>query len=157
MKRRPVYANAHELAMKSARKLPMHHRAALSDIVNGALAWFRAGRDCASNWATMADALNTAEMLAKAGIASDDASKARIDGAMRVLADVFERHEARMSWTLRAPELQTLADGLWVARMQLEHCSLGEFERARAMVAERIRHARAGNVPAGAHVVGSGQ
>lgn len=154
MKRRPVYANAHELAMKSARKLPMHHRAALSDIVNGALAWFRAGRDCASNWATMADALNTAEMLAKMGIASDDASKARIDDAMRVLAAVHERQAERGSWTLRGPELQALADGLWVARIQLDHCSLGEFERARRKVAERIRQARAGNVPEVAHVVG---
>lgn len=154
MKPRPVYANAHELAMKSARKLPMHHRAALSDIVNGALAWFRAGRDCASNWATMADALNTAEMLAKMGIASDDASKARIDDAMRVLAAVHERQAERGSWTLRGPELQALADGLWVARIQLDHCSLGEFERARRKVAERIRQARAGNVPEVAHVVG---
>ena len=153
MKPRPVYANAHELAMESARKLPMHHRAALSDIVNGALAWFRAGRDCASNWATMADALNTAEMLAKMGIASDDASKARIDDAMRVLAAVHERQAERGSWTLRGPELQALDDGLWVARIQLDHCSRGEFERARRKVAERIRQALAGNVPEVAHVV----
>jgi hypothetical protein len=74
---------------------------------------------------------------------------------MRVLADVHERHAARKSWTLRGPELQALSDGLWVARIQLEHCSLGEFERARKQVAQRIRQARAGNAPAGAHVVGS--
>ena len=76
---------------------------------------------------------------------------------MRVLAAVHERQAERGSWTLRGPELQALDDGLWVARVQLEHCSLGEFERARKQVAQRIRHARAGNVPEGAHVVGSGQ
>lgn len=155
MKRRPVYINATAMAIESARKLRPDVRAGLGEIIATALDEYRAGRDCANHWRTMADALNTAEMLAKAGIASDNASKARIDEAMRVLADVWDRHEARRSWTLRAPELWALDDGLWVARMQLEHCSLGEFERARKKVAERIRHARAGNVPAGAHVVGS--
>lgn len=156
MKRRPVYANAHELAMESARKLRPEARLALQAIISDALVQFHAGRgDCAAHWRTMADALNTAEMLAGMGIASDDASKARIDDAMRVLADVYERHEARGRWTLRWPEVQALSDGLFIARIQLEHCSLGEFEKARKQVAERIRHARAGNAPDGAHVVGS--
>lgn len=155
MKRRPVYINATAMAIESARKLRPEARTELQHIISVAFDEFRAGRDCANHWRTMADALNTAEMLAKAGIASDDASKARIDDAMRVLADVHERHAARKSWTLRGPELQALSDGLWVARIQLEHCSLGEFERARKQVAQRIRQARAGNVPAGAHVVGS--
>lgn len=155
MKRRPVYINATAMAIESARKLRPEARTELQHIISVAFDEFRAGRDCANHWRTMADALNTAEMLAKAGIASADASKARIDDAMRVLADVHERHAARKSWTLRGPELQALSDGLWVARIQLEHCSLGEFERARKQVAQRIRQARAGNVPAGAHVVGS--
>src|SRR5574337_92725 len=142
MKPRPVYANAVERAIEAARKLPMQDRAELIAIIDGAFSWFSAGRDCASNWRVMADALNTAEMLSKMGIASDDASKARIDDAMRVLADVYERAEKRGSWTLRGPELQTLGDGLFIARIQLEHCSLGEFEKARKRVAERIRHAR---------------
>lgn len=155
MKRRPVYANAHELAMESARKLRPEDRVNLQAIIGHALDQFRAGHDCAAHWRTMADALNTAEMLAGMGIASDDASKALIDDAMRVLAAVYERAAARGSWTLRGRELQALDDGLFIARIQLEHCSLGEFERARKQVAQRIRQARAGNVPAGAHVVGS--
>ena len=155
MKRRPVYTNAVERAIESARKLRPQDRAELTAIIGHALDAFRAGHDCAAHWRNMADALNTAEMLAKMGIASDDASKALIDDAMRVLAAAFERFEERGSWTLRGAELGALDDGLWVARMQLEHCSLGEFEKARRAVSERIRHARAGNVPAGAHIVGS--
>lgn len=156
MKRRPVYINATAMAIESARKLRPEARTELQHIISGAFDEFRAGRDCANHWRTMADALNTAEMLSKAGIASDAESKARIDDAMRVLAAAFERFEERGSWTLRGAELGALDDGLWVARMQLEHCSLGEFEKARRAVSERIRHARAGNVPAGAHVVGDG-
>ena len=102
----------------------------------------------------LAAALDAARAALSAG---DAESKARIDDAMRVLAAVHERQAERGSWTLRGPELQALDDGLWVARVQLEHCSLGEFERARKQVAQRIRHALAGNVPEGAHVVGSGQ
>lgn len=155
MKPRPIYVNAIARAIESARKLPPGDRDALQRIIADALDQFRAGRHCAAHWRTMADALNTAEVLAKLGIASDDASKARIDDAMRVLADVFERHEARASWTLRGPELQALDDGLWTARIQLDYCSLGEFERARHQVAERIRQARAGNAAEAARVVGS--
>ncbi len=155
MKRRPVYINATAMAIESARKLRPEARTELQHIISGAFDEFRAGRDCANHWRTMADALNTAEMLSKAGIASDAESKARIDDAMRVLAAVYERAAARGSWTLRGRELQALDDGLFIARIQLEHCSLGEFERARKQVAQRIRQARAGNVPAGAHVVGS--
>ena len=156
MRRRPVYLNAHAMAMESAAKLRPEVRADLQRIISGAFDQYRAGRDCPTHWRTMADALNTAEMLSKAGIASDAESKARIDDAMRVLAAAFERFEERGSWTLRGAELGALDDGLWVARMQLEHCSLGEFEKARRAVSERIRHARAGNVPAGAHIVGDG-
>lgn len=101
----------------------------------------------------LAAALDAARAALSAG---DAESKARIDDAMRVLAAAFERFEERGSWTLRGAELGALDDGLWVARMQLEHCSLGEFEKARRAVSERIRHARAGNVPAGAHIVGDG-
>lgn len=156
MKRRPVYINATAMAIESARKLRPEARTELQHIISGAFDEFRAGRDCANHWRTMADALNTAEMLAKAGIASDTESKARIDDAMRVLATAFSRAEKRGTWALRGAELGALDDGLWVARMQLEHCSLGELEKARRAVSERIRHARAGNVPAGAHVVGVG-
>lgn len=154
MKPRPRYANAHQMAMARVRKLHDDDRAELAGIITGAFAQFKLGRDCRDNWAIMADALNTAEMLADMGIASDADSRERVDNAMRVLDEVWERSGKR-GWTLRAAEMQALDDGLWMARVQLDYCSLGELARAREKVAERVRHARAGNVPAGAHVVGN--
>jgi hypothetical protein len=154
---RRVILNPVAVAIEGAQKLCVKDRSNLQRIVDLALQAFRTGRDCAAQWRNMADALNTAESLARVGIASDDASRDRIDAAQRVLADVHQRHAEHGSWTLRGPELQALDDGLWVFRVQLEHCSLGEFERARHDCTERIRQARAGNAPAGARMVGSRQ
>lgn len=64
--KRPVYANAVERAIESARKLRPADRDELQHIISGAFDQFRAGHDCAAHWRTMADALNTAEMLARA-------------------------------------------------------------------------------------------
>lgn len=152
---RRVILNPVAVAIESAQKLRPEYRSNLQRIVELALQAFRTGRDCDAQWRNMADALNTAEALARIGIASDDDSRERIDAAQRVLADVHQRQAQRGSWTLRGPELQALDDGLWIFRVQLDHCSLGEFERARRDSAERIRQARAGNAPAGAHVVGT--
>lgn len=150
---RRVILNPVAVAIDHARKLDPVDRGNLQTIVNGALQAFRTGRDCAAHWCTMADALNTAEALARVGIASDEASRSRINDAQRVLADVHRRHAERGTWALRGPELQALDDGLWVHRVQLDHCSAGEFERARQDTAERLRQARMGNAPAGAVIV----
>lgn len=150
---RRVILNPVAVAIDRAALLRAEDRINLQRIVEHALHAFRSGRDCAAHWRTLADALNTAEQLARIGIASDDASRERIADAQRVLADVHRRHAQRGSWTLHGPELQALDDGLWVHRVQLQHCSLGEFDRARHDVAERVRQARAGNAPAGAHIV----
>lgn len=148
-----VIVNPVAVAIELAAKLQPGARADLQRIVADALHAFRSGRDCATHWCTLADALNTAEALARIGIASDPDSRDRIADAQMVLADVHRRHAERGSWTLRGPELQALDDGLWTHRVQLEHCSLGEFERARRETAERIRQARTGNAPAGAVIV----
>lgn len=150
---RRVILNPVAVAIEHAQKLRTEDRANLQRIVEQALHDFRTGRDCAAQWCTMADALNTAETLAGMGIVSDDDSRDRISHAQQVLADVHRRHAERGTWALRGPELQALDDGLWVHRVQLEHCSLGEFERARRDTAERLRQARAGNAPAGARIV----
>jgi hypothetical protein len=150
---RRVILNPIAVAIDQARKLHDIDRKALQRIIAHAQHAFCTGRDCATQWLVMADALNTAEALARIGIFGDSDSRERIDGAQRVLADVHQRQAQNGSWTLRGPELQALDTGLWVARSQLEHCSLGEFDRARRDAAERVRQARAGNAPAGALVV----
>lgn len=152
---RRVIVNPVAVAIELAQKLRPEARADLQRITEHALHAFRSGRDCATQWRVLADVLNTAEALARIGIASDDDSRDRINDAQQVLGDVFERQAQRGSWTLRGPELQALDDGLWVARIQLDHCSLREFEDARRVAAERIRQARAGNAPVGARIVES--
>ena len=136
---RRVIVNPVAVAIEGAQRLRPEVRADIQRIVDQALARFRSGDDCHAQWRNMADALNTAEALARIGIASDDDSRDRINDAQQVLGDVFERQAQRGSWTLRGPELQALDDGLWVARIQLDHCSLREFEDARRDAAERIR------------------
>lgn len=151
---RRVILNTMAFATESARKLRPDGRAELQQIIDGAAERFRAGtnaeRGCA--WRTLADALNTAEALCGMGIASDAASRERIDAAQAVLAAAWQSSDERGTWSLHAAELQALDDGLWVHGVQLDHCSLGEFERARRLVAERVRHALAGNMPAGTRI-----
>jgi ethanolamine ammonia-lyase large subunit len=150
---RRVLLNPVAVAIEGAALLPASDRIALQHIVANALAVFRTGKHCSEMWCVMADALNMAEGLARIGIASDAASAERITAAQRVLADVHLRHTTRGTWTLHAAELQALDDGLWVHRVQLDHCSLREYERAKSDTVERMRQARAGNAPRGAIVI----
>lgn len=148
-----VILNPIAVAIEGAALLPERDRMALQAIVQHAQADFSRGTDCTRHWLTMADALNISESLARLGIASDADSVERIMAAQAVLAAAHQRHAQRGTWALRGAELQALDAGLWTHRIQLEHCSLREFERARADTVERIRQARAGNAPRGAVVI----
>jgi hypothetical protein len=150
---RRVILNPIAVAIESARKLSEADRATLLRIIDTAWTHYRSGVECGAQWCVLADALNMAESLARIGIASDADSVERIDAAQRVLAQAHMRHTERGTWALRGPELQALDAGLWTHRVQLEHCSLGEFERAKHSTEVRIRQARAGNAPAGAIIV----
>ena len=66
---------------------------------------------------------------------------------------MIERHQGGGSWTLRGPEIEALDTALWMHRVQLDHCSLGEFDKARGKVAERTRQALAGNAGPNTKVV----
>lgn len=142
----PVHLNAVQRAIEAARKLPKEDAEGLKGIVNQAFLDFRQGISCDSRWRDMADALNIAEVLSELGICSDDASCVRIIAGQNVLRDVAERHGAGGSWTLKAFEIGALDDALWMHRIQLDHCSMGEYIRAREKVTERSRQALAGNV-----------
>lgn len=150
---RRVILNPIAVAIEGAARLPAADRIALQGIVQHALDSFRRGADCAAQWCVLADALNIAESLARLGIASDADSMERINAAQRALATAHQRHSTRGTWALRGAELQALDAGLWTHRIQLDYCSLREFERARHDTAERMRQARAGNAPAGAVVI----
>jgi hypothetical protein len=150
---RRVILNPVAVAIESAGLLSERNCAELVQIIDGAFNDYRVGRDCAKHWLTLADAMNIAEQLARVGICSDDGSRSRIDAAQRALAAAQHRRQAQGTWALRGPELADLDEGLFVHRIQLECCSLGEFERAHRAVAVRISQARAGNAPAGAVIV----
>jgi hypothetical protein len=148
-----VILNPIAVAIEGAQKLPAVDRLNLQRIIQAAFDAFRLGQNCDVQWVVLADALNIAESMSQIGIASDEASVERIQRAEQVLADVITRHRERGTWALRGPELQALEDGVWTCKIQLEHCSLREFERARDATVERVRQARAGNAPKGAIII----
>lgn len=150
---KPVYVNALQRAIESASKLPKSDQEALKRIVTHAVTEFCRGVNCSAHWRDMADALNVAEELARIGIVSDAASKKRIADALAVLGCVIERYSSIASWTLYPAEMLDLRDGLWMHRVQLEHCSLGEYDRAKETVARRTRQALAGNASPGTTVL----
>jgi hypothetical protein len=150
---RPVFLNAVQRAIERAAKLNATDREAIKGIVGAAFESFRKGQGNERLCADLVDALNTGEVLCEVGICSDEASRARICAGLQVLGDVIERHQRIHSWTLRGPEIEALDTALWMHRVQLDHCSLGEFESARGKVAERARQALAGNVGANTKVV----
>jgi hypothetical protein len=114
-------------------------------LVDGHMNAFRLGKGSREAWADLAGRLNVAEELARAGIASDQVDT--FSAALQALAAVHKRaHGCAASWTLRGPEIAALDDGLWMHRVQLQHCSQGELEHARQRVQRRMQQALAGNV-----------
>lgn len=155
MKPRRIVANPVQLAMLGAAKLPQADRDTLRAIGEQALTGLRTGNgDLVGHWKSIADALNVAEQLSVLGICSDQASRDRIEAGHEALASVHARHHERNSWTLTAAELRSLDDGLWIHRVQLEHCSLSEYERAVTRVRHRTSQALAGNAAPGVQVLG---
>ena len=155
-KPRPRLVNPVALAIELAGKLDAADQARLKAIVATAFAHLRSGTEPAAQWCVLADALNIAEQLALLGICSDEASCDRIDAGQAALVNVHQRHAKGGTYTLYPREINALHDATWLAGVQLEHCSKGEFERAHANTVNRVRAALAGNAPRGAIVLGGG-
>lgn len=153
---RPIDPLATWRAFQGQKMIDHVHVETVHNQVFDAITAFSQGRDCEANWRLIADAYNVAESLAELRIGSDPASRERIAAGQRVLADVWQRHALRRSWTLHAAELNTLREAEWLHHIQLQHATQSEFERACANTIERMRQARAGNAPAGAIVLGTG-
>lgn len=150
---RPVHLNAIQRAIERARKLSIEDQENLKRICTHAFTEFCAGRECMTHWKTAADALNVAEQLSELGIVSDFAGRQRIAAGQAVLVAVIERCCVTGSWTLWPLEMRALSDALWMHRVQLEHCSAGEYERARKRLADKASQALAGNAAAGTQIV----
>lgn len=150
---RQVYANAVEIAIAGASKLPTEDVERTTRGMLLALQEFAAGRYCREHWACMADATNVALELCALGICSDEASRQLLDDAQQVLGDVAVRAQQRGTWTLHARELEQLREALERHGIQLGFASYSEYERA--VEAVRRKHAQyaAGNAPKGAIVI----
>lgn len=155
MKPRRNVANPVRLALMGAAKLSAKDRAVLGDIADRALADLGFGTgDLAKGWKDLVDLLNIAEQLCELGICSDDDSRDRVAAGQKALTDLYIRHRGSRSWTCKGAELLALREALWLHKVQLQHCSLSEYERAEKRVRDRSRAALHGNVRAGAQVLG---
>jgi len=156
VKPRRVIRNPLEFVMLGAVKLTPAERSELRSIYEGAFDRFRRADDCPAQWVMLADAMNMAESLSSIGIASDEQSAELIHAGQAALAEVAKRHQAGGSWTLYPAEIAALDEALFVHRVQVEHCSRGEFNRAVDLTHHRCRQALFGNAPAGGVVLQGG-
>ena len=147
---RPVDLDVFGLAATLASKLTPTQRAPLEDAIARSFQALRAGAGTQPDWANLADALNVAETLAELGIASDHAET--FVRGQQALAAVHARVAAGRSWTLYPAEITALDDACWLARIQLEHASQGEYRQAIHTVQRRVAGALSGSPPQGALV-----
>jgi hypothetical protein len=147
---RPVDVDPTQLAIARAALVPAPQRALLVRPVQQALDGLRTATGGWPAWRGMADAMNVAERLALAGIASDRMPE--IQAAQAALQTLHARHATTGSWTLRSEELRALDDGAFFHRVQLEHCTQGELHDAIQAVQRRVAQALAGNAPRDARV-----
>jgi len=151
----PVHLNSVLRAIEGARKLPPADVDRVKRGLEESLLQFGRGIDCQMHLKCMADAINVAEALAELRICSDDTSRGCIQAGQQVLATVLERHAERRTWTLHAQERQALDDALWLHGVQLDHCSLREYEQALQRVRNVARAALTGSVGPGVMVLGA--
>lgn len=159
---RPVYLNAHDIAMNRVHELQRDDVQMQLDIVERAIVEraiveFGRGIDCDEHWRSLADATNMAEQLMLAGIGSGSDATRVVTAAQHALRDVMQRRRGTDgkpgSWTLYAAELDAL---LWLQalhRTQLQRCDFGEYEQALDTARNKISQARAGNAPRDAVIV----
>jgi hypothetical protein len=97
----------------------------------------RAGQGTAADWC------NVAERLAEINIASD--RMCEFQAAQAVLAELHQRAQQRGSYTMRGPEIATLATAVELHEVQLEVCTQGEAAHAITTVRRCVSEALAGN------------
>jgi len=148
----PVHLNNLQRAAEASAKMHPTDREALWVIVAHSFLAFKRGEDCQANWRNCADALNIAEALSGT-ICSDEVSRSKIQAGHAVLIAVAGRHSELGTWTMYPAEMQALDEALFIHRVQMDFCSLGEYQCAVKRVADRTRSALAGNAGRGVQVV----
>lgn len=151
---KPVYLNAIERARQRAALIEPVDRDNLKAIARNARDCFVRGEDPRGHWKALADCINTATWLAAGGICSDVDSVGLIDAGHDALGAVAKRCTAGGSWTMRAAEIAALDAAIARHEVQLNLCSLGEFEAAREKVRRHTVQALNGNAAPGVAVYG---
>jgi hypothetical protein len=131
------------LAHAQASLLQPAQRRDLTVPMQHAFERLRAGQGTGADWCNLADAMNVAERLAEINIASDRMPE--FNAAQAVLAELHQRAQQRGSYTMRGPEIATLATAVELHDVQLEVCTQGEAAHAITTVKRCIFEALAGN------------
>ena len=151
---RPVSLDPVADAIARATVLSPEQVASLAGPCERAWLDLRQGTGPDQAWRDLADALNVAEQLALAGIASDRMPE--ILAGHEALAGLAARHRRTGSWTLRSYELRAVEAALEFHRIQLAYCTQGEMAAAIQAVQRKVGQALAGNASkrASVHIVG---
>jgi len=151
---RPVYLNAHQIAIGRAQRLSDSDVAGQAALMQHALAEYLAGTNCPAHWRSLADTANMAETLAAMGLGCGPDADQIIEQGQEALANAWQRHAERGTWTLYPAEIEALR---WLVRLhchtQLPARSYGELETALERTRNRIAQARAGNAARGTVVL----
>lgn len=160
MTRRPVYTNAHALAIHNARKLPEADVTGQIALVREHLAILLSGQPAAAeSWKSLADVANMTETLADMRIGSGEEAERVIQEAQDSLAQMWTTAQERGTWALRADERQQIEERLdWMVRLheiQMRAVSIKEYARAFDRLKARVSAARRGQHGRGVTVVGA--
>lgn len=146
-----VQATPFDIALARAAALTPEKRAMFLDDASQGFTSFKAGQGSLQAWLHLVDALNTSEALAQRHHIADNHVDT-IRAGQDALAAVWARQ--RTSWTLRGTEIAALDDALFIWRVQLDFCSVGEISAARAYVARRSQQVQRSTTVPGMRVIG---
>jgi len=104
------------------------------------------------HWRSLADAANVSEMLTELQIANN--LRHMVDAGHAAIAELISGQHATGAWTASDDQLKRINGMRFVFRIQLEHCSRRELDRAKHKVREFIRQVNAGQTPRGCTVHG---
>lgn len=150
--RRVIY-NPVDYAIDGARKLDPIHRENIRKMIDDAWAGLLAQENCTFFWRELAYASNMAEQLSNIGICSDDESKNKTWVAQSILARLAEHSDDWMGMVIDDQSQSEMEEAIFIWRIQLDFCSVAEFEKARKAVIRRTEQARSGNVAGSTRVV----
>lgn len=152
-KPRPILINAIARAIERSRKLPADDIKILKRITADSLEAVKHGDGRKDDLSNLIDALNTAEELSGLGICSDANSTRVIQNGHDALVRMYRRHKERGSYEHDTDDINALDYAVFIHNVQLDHCSMGEYEKAAGAVKNKIAQALAGNKPKGAEVL----